>query len=82
MAEVEHHKQVEFIKILSHNWESTIPQMLEDLDEVGIGINLFFKLERSTTFKFASFLSDVNISNSLSHPVFRNADLKDRMVIR
>lgn len=61
LAEVEHHKQVEFIKILSHNWESTIPQMLEDLDEVGIGINLFFKLERSTTFKFASFLSDVNI---------------------
>lgn len=61
LAEIEYFKQVEFIKILSHNWESTIPQMLEELDEVGIGINQFFKLERSTTFKFASFLSDVNI---------------------
>ena len=28
------------------------------------------------------FLSDINISNCLSQPVFRNADLKDRMVIR
>lgn len=61
LAEVEYRKQVEFIKILSRNWEYTIPQMLEELDEVGISINQFFKLERSTSFKFSSFLSDVNI---------------------
>lgn len=61
LAEVEHRKQVAFIKILRHNWEYTIPQMLEELDEVGIGINQFFKLERSATFKFASFLSDINV---------------------
>lgn len=61
LAEIEYSKQVEFIKILSHNWEYTIPQMLEELDEVGIGINQFFKLERNISFKFSSFLSDVNI---------------------
>lgn len=60
LAEIEYSKQVEFIKILSHNWDFTIPQMLEELDEVGIGINQFFKLERNISFKFSSFLSDVN----------------------
>lgn len=61
LAELEYHKQVEFIKILSYNWSCTIPQMIEELDEVGIGINQFFKLERSITYKFVSFLSDLNI---------------------
>lgn len=51
---------VAFIKVLSKNWNSTIPDMLSELDEYGIGIDEFFKLERSVTFNFATLVADLN----------------------
>ena len=36
---------VEFVKILSGNWEKTIPELLQDLDDIGIGLDTFFRLE-------------------------------------
>lgn len=52
---------VGFVKLLSQNWVKTIPEMLEDLDAIGIGINEFFKLERNVSYKLAALLGDVNI---------------------
>jgi hypothetical protein len=51
---------VQFIKILSQNWNQTIPQMLAALRHIPIDVNLFFKLERNVSFKFATLLHDVN----------------------
>lgn len=59
--EVKHGIFVEFIKILSCNWEKTIPELLQELDEIGIGLDTFFKLERNVSFKLASLVSDINI---------------------
>ena len=52
---------VEFVKILSGNWEKTIPELLQDLDDIGIGLDTFFRLERNVSFKLSSLISDVNI---------------------
>lgn len=53
-------KFVNFIKALAGNWHKSIPQLLQELDNDGIGIDLFFKLERNATFKMASLLNDIN----------------------
>ena len=59
--EIEYKKYVGFIKILSNNWTASITDLLDQLDEYDIGVDLFFKLERNTTYKLASLLSDVNV---------------------
>ena len=59
--EIGYSKYIAFIKIISKmNWINTIPDVLKELGNHGIGIDLFFNLERNTTFQFASLLSDVN----------------------
>mgnify|MGYP002537479870 FL=1 len=52
---------VEFVKILSGNWEKTIPELLQDLDDIGIGLDTFFRLERNVSFKLSSLISDVKL---------------------
>lgn len=52
---------VEFIKVLSKNWHLSIPELLDELDELQIGIEQFFKLERNATFKLTALLNDVNV---------------------
>ena len=52
---------VEFTKIISQNWEKTIPELLEELDGHDIDIKNFFKLERIVSYKLSSLLNDVNI---------------------
>lgn len=52
---------VEFVKILSTNWESTIPEMLEKTASLNIDIDKFFELERIVSFKLSSLLRDINI---------------------
>jgi hypothetical protein len=56
-----HTQIVEFTKALYHNWASSIPQLLESLDRYDIGIDEFFKLERTITFKLATLFHDLNI---------------------
>lgn len=51
---------VAFIKALRDNWYKSIPELLTTLEPYDIGIEDFFKLERSVSFKFASLLKDVN----------------------
>jgi hypothetical protein len=59
--EIEYSKFVAFIKILSCNWDYSIPQLLIVLEPHGIDIKTFFKLERNVTYKFSALLNDVNI---------------------
>ncbi|MHB0945688.1 MAG: DEAD/DEAH box helicase [Sedimentisphaerales bacterium] len=54
-------KYVNFIKILSQNWNKSIPELLQEINDTEITVDKFFKLERNTTFKFAAIANDVNI---------------------
>jgi hypothetical protein len=56
-----HGKFVQFIKILSRNWDLSIPSLLDQLDPLDLGIEQFFKLEKSATFKLTALLNDVNV---------------------
>ncbi|CAG9227825.1 DEAD/DEAH box helicase [Burkholderia gladioli] len=55
----EYSKVVGFVKVISRNWEKTIPELLLDLDEIDLGIDDFFKLERAITHHMASLVGDV-----------------------
>lgn len=56
-----HGKFVQFIKILSNNWNLSIPLLLDQLDPLDLGIEQFFKLEKSATFKLTALLNDINV---------------------
>jgi hypothetical protein len=56
---------VELVKVLNYNWERTIPDMLDELDDIQISINEFFKLEKIVSFKLAALLNDVNVLYSI-----------------
>lgn len=58
--DIQYGKYVGFVKILANNWRKTIPELLEELSLLDLGIDDFFKLERNTTFKLAALLSDVH----------------------
>lgn len=58
--ETSYKNYIAFIKVLSKNWNSTIPDMLSELDEYGIGIDEFFKLERNVTFNLTTLVADLN----------------------
>ena len=51
---------VAFVKILTRNWTSTIPDMLADLEQYNIGLDQFFKLERNVAFNLAALVGDFN----------------------
>lgn len=81
---IDYTRFVEFVKILSLNWQLTIPQLLMRLERFDIGLDQFFELERNVTFKLASTLSDVqsiyrrihtNVDVSLAISRFTNAFL-------
>jgi hypothetical protein len=52
---------VAYIKVISQNWNKTIPQMLPFLQGNGVTIEKFFEMERDVTFKVATMLRDVNL---------------------
>ncbi len=58
---IEYWKFVEFIKVISNNWDKSIPELLEELEQYDIGIDDFFKLERNITFKLSATFNDINI---------------------
>lgn len=53
-------KFVNFIKIISNNWNKTIKELLAELKNYDIDLDLFFVLERNVSFKLSSLLKDVN----------------------
>ena len=50
---------VKFVKVLSRNWEVSLPNLLRDMPD-DVDIDTFFKLERNVTYKLATLLHDVN----------------------
>ncbi|GHV70415.1 hypothetical protein FACS189420_1420 [Bacteroidia bacterium] len=52
---------VAYIKMISHNWNKTIPQMLPFLQSNGVTVEKFFEMERDVSFKVATMLKDVNL---------------------
>ena len=59
--DIKHGDFVSFIKILSHNWNKTIPELIYSLSKHSIKIDMFFQLERNSTFKLSALLGDINI---------------------
>lgn len=59
--DIKHGDFVSFIKILSHNWNKTIPELIYSLSKHSIKIDMFFQLERNATFKLSALLGDINI---------------------
>lgn len=59
---------VNFIKIISNNWNKSFHELLDELDKFNIGINSFFDLERKVTFKLTSLLNEVNILQKEINP--------------
>jgi hypothetical protein len=59
--DIQYSKFVAFIKVLSRNWDSSIPELLDGLDSLDIGVEQFFKLERLATFRLAALLNDVYV---------------------
>ena len=55
-----HSKIVNFTKLLSNNWQQTIPELLNNMSDIEVGIDKFFELERTITFKLSQLLNDVN----------------------
>lgn len=51
---------VSVTKIISDNWLIDLPDILKRLDRLNIGIEKFFKIERTITFKLAALVSDAN----------------------
>lgn len=53
---------IRFVKILSKNWEMSIPELLEEMKAKGVGIDIksFFEYERKVSFELSSLLSKVN----------------------
>ncbi len=70
--ETKHSNIVNFTKILSNNWQKTIPELLNDMADFDMGINDFFKFERIVTFKLAGLLKDIN---TLQHTVFNDSKI-------
>jgi len=58
---LEYRKVVAFIKVITNNWEKTIPELLMDLEDVDIDIDGFFQLERTVSYEMSSLIADVEI---------------------
>lgn len=58
--ETSYRDYIAFVKVLTKNWTSTIPDMLAELEQYNIGIDMFFKLERNVTFNLSSLVGDLN----------------------
>lgn len=59
---------VKFVKVLSRNWELSLPNLLRGMPN-DVDIETFFKLERNVTYKLATLLHDVN---ELQKVIFNN----------
>lgn len=54
-------KFTEFVKVLSTNWKTSLPNLLKKLEESEISINDFFNLEKKVSYGFSSVLNDFNV---------------------
>jgi len=61
-------KFVNFTKVISQNWNLTIPELLDELAEFDIDLELFFKLERNVSYKLAALVGDLNVLQKIANP--------------
>jgi hypothetical protein len=54
-------KFTKFVKILSTNWTTSLPNLLKKLEEHEITVNDFFNLEKKVSYGFSSMLNGVNV---------------------
>lgn len=64
---IEFGKLVNFVKILSGNWKFSVPELLTQMNEYDIGIDDFFKLERTVTFRLSALLGDISTIQKKIH---------------
>ncbi|OHE08976.1 MAG: hypothetical protein A2513_03085 [Sulfurimonas sp. RIFOXYD12_FULL_33_39] len=70
--DIKHGDFVYFTKILSQNWNKSIPELLAYLSKHAIKIDMFFLLERNATFKLSALLGDIN---TLQKVIFKNKNV-------
>lgn len=58
-------------KAISMNWRRPLPGIIADLEDEGISIDDFFKLERTITYKLSALVSDANEL----HKIIINSDV-------
>jgi hypothetical protein len=58
---LEYRKVVAFIKVLTGNWERTMPELLDEIEEVDVDIDGFFQLERTVSYEMSSLIADIEI---------------------
>jgi len=66
--DIQYNKFVRFVKVLSKNWASSLPQLLRELAP-DVSVDMFFKLEKNVALKLSALLHDVN---ELQKEMFRN----------
>ncbi len=52
---------VAFIKIMTGNWDKTMPELLDELDEFDIDLDQFFQIERLVSYEMSSLIADIEI---------------------
>lgn len=57
----EHDKLIGFVKIISQNWIKTIPELLDEMEDIDVGIDEFFRLERLVSYQLATLVNDINV---------------------
>ena len=76
----EYEKLVEFVKILSQNWTKTIPELLDEMEDIDVGIDEFFRLERLVSYQLATLVNDVNIlQKRILHSDFDLSEFKSKL---
>lgn len=76
----EYEKLVEFVKILSQNWTKTIPELLDEMEDIDVGIDEFFRLERLVSYQLATLVNDVNIlQKKILHSDFDLSEFKSKL---
>ncbi len=58
---LEYRKVVAFIKIMTGNWDKTMPELLDELDEFDIDLDQFFQIERLVSYEMSSLIADIEI---------------------
>ena len=66
--DIQYNKFVRFVKVISKNWVSSLPQLLRELAP-DVSVDMFFKLEKNVAFKLSALLHDVN---ELQKEMFHN----------
>lgn len=51
---------INFLKVIPFNWEKSIPEMMLSLNQYGLTIEDFFRLERAISFNLSMLLGDIN----------------------